>query len=242
MTAAVVLTASRFHFSTGEYHDWVPDLRKGNAYAAVATHLHLTRLAAWLVHATSSTGDHLYWFLGSFAAFFVAPALVGAVVPGIALRDLGMGAGDWRYGLRAVAILYSVMLPFVVVASFMPAFANAYPLSGGAHDSWQALIVYEAAYTAYFIGWEFTYRGLLCVGLYPRIGAAAILLQTITFGVMHAGKPEPEAFGAIIAGVALGVVAVRARSFWYGAMLHALVAMTMDALALGHGHRWPVSW
>jgi membrane protease YdiL (CAAX protease family) len=244
LTAAIALTVSRYHASTAEYHARLtPAMReRGGLFAWAAAALHLDRLAGWLKHATMATGDYLYWFLGSLLLFGVIPIVAAACFPGVRIRELGVGLGDWRYGLKAFTLLYAVMLPFVVGASFMPAFVQQYPMSGGAAESWSALLVFEACYAAYFIGWEFIYRGMLCNGLYPRIGAAIILLHTIPFAVMHGGKPEPEAYGSIIAGIALGTVAVRARSFWYGALLHSAVAMTMDALALTQTHRWPKGW
>ena len=65
-------------------------------------------------------------------------------------------------------------------------------------------------------------------------GLAAILTQVLPFAVMHLGKAEPEALGSIIAAVALGVLALRTRSFWYGAVIHGIVAVLMDWLSA-----WP---
>jgi hypothetical protein len=243
VTAAIVLTASRYHASTGEYQELAGKFAKrGGLYAVAAQTLHLPRTAQWLAVATGPIADYIYWFLSSLILFAALPLIAAAIIPGIRLREFGLGAGDWRYGLKAFAFLYLVMLPFVVGASYTATFAGQYPMCGGATSGWHALVIYECCYAAYFIGWEFVYRGLLCNGLYPRIGAAVILLQTIPFAVMHAGKPEAESFGAIIAGIALGTIAVRARSFWYGVGLHAAVAMTMDALAMTHAHKWPKSW
>lgn len=228
IVAAVVLTASRYHATVSEFRRlWLPTLASttgplsGDGSAASFLREHVLPVA-----------PHLYWFVGSALLFFLVPIGLGWVTPGIRLRSFGLGAGDWRYGLRATGVLYLVMLPVVVAASFTPTFANHYPLATGARASLGALAFYEAGYWIYFVSWEFVYRGLLCVGLHPRLGASAILLQAIPFAVMHGGKPEAEAFGSIIAALALGVVAVRARSFWYGALLHGLVATTMDVLGL----------
>lgn len=242
VTAAILLTASRYHFSSGEYarvFKQIPD--EGTFFAWVPRQLGLARLADAVEHVARTQADTLYWFFGSFFAFFVVP-LVAAKAARMPLGELGLGAGDRRFGLRATMFLYLVMLPFVVGASFSPAFARTYPLASGAPANWASLLVFETGYAAYFVGWEFLYRGLLCVALYPRVGAAALFLQAIPFAVMHGGKPEPEAFGSIIAGIALAALAVRTRSFWYGALLHTAVAMTMDALALTQTGRWPKAW
>jgi membrane protease YdiL (CAAX protease family) len=83
--------------------------------------------------------------------------------------------------------------------------------------------------------WEFLCRGYLLFAFERRVGgAAAIAIQTIPFAVMHVGKPGPEAIGAIIAGIVLGIIALRNRSFIPGTILHWSVAVTLDLFAIGH--------
>ena len=69
-------------------------------------------------------------------------------------------------------------------------------------------------------------------GLEKRFGNYSILIQTIPFVVHHGTKPFAEAMGSVVAGLALGVLALETRSFIYGAAIHWLVAMSMDVLAL----------
>jgi membrane protease YdiL (CAAX protease family) len=77
-------------------------------------------------------------------------------------------------------------------------------------------------------------------GLLPSWGkAGAVLVQVAPFTVMHFGKPELEALGSVVAGVALGLLALRTRSFWYGALTHAVVAVTMDVLGAWPALRHP---
>jgi membrane protease YdiL (CAAX protease family) len=52
--------------------------------------------------------------------------------------------------------------------------------------------------------------------------------------MIHYGKPMAETYGAIIAGVVLGTLAMRTRSIWGGVLVHCAVAISMDVLALGH--------
>jgi membrane protease YdiL (CAAX protease family) len=44
-----------------------------------------------------------------------------------------------------------------------------------------------------------------------------------------------EAYASIVAGLGLGYVALRTRSIWSGFLVHVLVAMTMDILAVTLG-------
>lgn len=177
--------------------------------------------------------DHLYWFGASFVLYAAVPlaVLAAAREP---LSGLGLGFGRWRFGLAVAAALYLVMTAVVLVAARTPTFAGAYPLSGAAAASWRLFLPYEAAYALYFVAWELLFRGWLLFGLHRRIGAAAVWVLAIPFATMHLGKPQPEALGSIAAAVALGYLALKTRSFWYGALLHACVAVTMDFAAAWH--------
>lgn len=189
---------------------------------------------------------HLFWFGSSLLWLFALPVAVIAALPGRRLRDFGLGLGDWRFGMRAAAALYAVMLPVLVAASFRDNFVAYYPMSewvrgevrlfaGGAGAAHLAsFMMYELAYASYFIGWEFFHRGFLTIGLEPVLGWYAVLVVSIPFAIMHVGKPMPEAYGAIVASLVLGWLAIRTRSSWYGFALHAAVAVTMDVLAVLH--------
>jgi len=190
--------------------------------------------------------DFLYWFGSSLAWLFALPVLVVTILPGRRPRDFGLGLGDWRFGLRAALAIYTVMLPILALASFRPNFIDYYPMSdwvreeirlyagGGSNGQLTSFVVYEAGYAVYFIGWEFFHRGFLTIGLEPVLGWYAVLVVAIPFGILHVGKPMPEAYGAIVASLVLGWLAIRTRSSWYGFALHASIAVTMDLLAVAH--------
>jgi len=59
------------------------------------------------------------------------------------------------------------------------------------------------------------------------------VMMTVPYTMIHFSKPMPEAFAAIVAGLVLGTMAVRSRSFVPGIFLHVAVAITMDLLVLG---------
>ena len=69
-------------------------------------------------------------------------------------------------------------------------------------------------------------------GLLPRFGSLSVVVMTIPYTMIHFGKPVQEAFAAIIAGLILGLMAVRSKSFVPGIFLHVAVAITMDLLVL----------
>ncbi len=211
ISACVVLLLSRYHGGRGAFRRVIGD-----------------RLMEWPL---AEIHPHLYWFGASFLLYGLIPLIIVLLLPREKLSEYGLGLGDWRFGLYLAAIFFVVMVPAVVVVSRLSDFATTYPLARGALNSWTHFGVYQGGYALYFVGWEFLFRGFLLFGMYKRIGNHAIWVQLIPFVIMHAGKPELEAYGSIIAGIALAMLAIRTRSFWYGALLHAAVATTMDVVA-----------
>ncbi len=196
-------------------------------------------------HPYASVFGDYYWFascflfLGAITFFCLRSTSLGP-------KEMGTGLGDRRFGFRWVAILFVVMVPIVFIASRNPAFSRYYPMnkllggqavtyfSGGTvPDSFVLyFLLYEFLYAVYFVGWEYFFRGFLTFGLYERFGVNGIFVANIPFVLLHAGKPFPEALSSVLAGIGLGLFALRARSFWYCWMVHAMVAWTMDLCAL----------
>jgi uncharacterized protein len=129
--------------------------------------------------------------------------------------------------------LYLVMLPVLFIASRQPAFQNYYPMQSMAAYSWRYFLYFELTYGLYMLCWEFFYRGFLTQGLARAFHAAiAIGLQAVAFGVMHISKPMPEVLGSFVAGVALGWLALRGRSFYPCFALHWAASVTFDVLII----------
>ena len=80
--------------------------------------------------------------------------------------------------------------------------------------------------------WEFVWRGFLLFGLEEKFGYYAVLIQMIPFVILHNGKPYMETFGAIIGGIALGILAFRTRSFLYCVIVHIGVMFTIDLFSV----------
>ncbi len=175
---------------------------------------------------------YFWWFASSLVLYVGVPCLMAKVIGGPKLSELGFGLGDRKLGFRVSGALLALMVPVVVVASRFGTFQQQYPLCTEALQDRTIFVIYEISYALYFVSWEFLFRGYMLLGLRSRVGAGlAILIQTVPFALEHSGKPEAEAYGSIVAGVALGVLAVRTNSIWYGAGLHACIAIIMDLLA-----------
>lgn len=221
--SSALLIISHYQASTGNFRNVF-----GNAYDK---------------HPAGTVLGHFYWFGASFILYFVMPLLIAVATKGSFHRKYGLGLGDWKAGFTISGLFLAVMLPAVWVAAQWDAFKGMYPLAGsGAYTlrienapdviSWKLFVAYELGYVFYFIGWEFFFRGWMVNGLLPKMGRlGALLVPVAPFAVMHLGKAEPEALGSIVAGLALGILALRTRSFWYGAFIHGAVAVFMDLVS-----------
>ena len=124
------------------------------------------------------------------------------------------------------------MLPLLLFAARQPSFQRVYPYFQFETIGPGFLLLGLGVRLFGMFAWEFLLRGYVLFGFERRVGAAAaIAVQTIPFVVMHVGKPPLETYGALVAGVVLGIVAIRARSFIPCAILHWSVAATLDVLS-----------
>ena len=152
------------------------------------------------------------------------------------MRDYGLRVhGIGRY-VAPYAALFVVAFPFLLAASYSSDFQSRYPFYALAPHVglWPYLWAWWLCYSLQFIALEFFFRGFLVHGLVPRFGFMAVFVMALPYNMLHYGKPMPEALAAIVGGVALGVLAIRTRSIWWGAALHISIAGTIDVLSLWH--------
>jgi len=174
---------------------------------------------------------HFAWFAASFGFYALAPML-WLTLWGKRLSDFGFCLGDLQSGLKWLSVLLPPMLLVVATALNLESFRERYPLNKAALAGIGPFLGYEIGFAAYFLAWEFFFRGFLLFSLKPIFGTAAVVIQTIPFALLHLGKPFPEALGAVPAGLVLGLLALRTRSILPGFCLHTLTAFAMDLGAL----------
>ena len=191
-----------------------------------------SELASGGVAALPSVGRYLWWGLASLVLRVALP--VAIIVWWLRSRPVEFGfrlRGISRH-LPAYAAMYLVMFPVLFWASGLASFLNYYPFYSQAVDGGWGFWLYEVGYGLQFVGVEAFFRGFLLFGLLPRFGALSVAVMTVPYTMIHFAKPMPEAFAAIAAGLILGVMAIRSRSFVPGILLHVAVAVTMDLLVL----------
>jgi len=167
----------------------------------------------------------------AFLLMFCVPVLVEKIVFSRSPCEFGLQLGDTRIGLRVVAIAAPILLYAAWVGSSDAAMQAEYPSARSTMQCASLFLTVEVFYLAYYLGWEFFFRGFMLFGLETEYGAvAAILLQTIPSSILHLGKPPSECLAAILAGPILGYVALRTRSILYPFILHATVGLGLDVL------------
>src|SRR5579859_2019752 len=177
-------------------------------------------------------GSYLYWFGSAFPLLILLPVALARLAGRVDGRSgggsLGLSAGNWRLGLSLSGLFYAVMLPILFAIVWTSDFQDYYPIYSDADRSLRMFLVYELSYFVYFVAWEFFFRGFLTFTLEPTLGGWVVFVQMLPFMCMHFGKPAAEAASSIAGGLALGWLAIRTRSIWYGVVVHGATAVTLD--------------
>jgi uncharacterized protein len=175
--------------------------------------------------------EYIYWFVGDFLTLFILPLLIIKILLKGKLTNFGLRVGDYKIGLKYSLIFLAVMFPIVWFVSANRDFIDTYPQLNDIKYSWSIFLVFESGIMVYMISWEFMWRGFMLFGLEDKFGYYAVLIQMIPFLILHNGKPAAETFGAIIAGLALGVLALKTRSVLYCIITHAGVMFSIDLVS-----------
>jgi membrane protease YdiL (CAAX protease family) len=144
----------------------------------------------------------------------------------------GFTLRDFRTGMTLSGISFVLLLPLLVIASRWSQFQSYYPIYKQAEFSLAAFGYFELTYGMYLFCWEFFFRGFMLFGLQRLMGWWTIIPQALAFGIMHAGKPGPEFLASFGAGLILGIIALRAKSFVPCFALHWAAALTFDILII----------
>jgi len=172
----------------------------------------------------------------NFLLLFVAPVLVIRFVFRESLGDYGLQLGEWREWGKWLLLFLVVFIPCAAIASRLPQFHMYYPRYRPMLFNHWLIFASMGGWLVYFCAWEFFFRGFMLFGLGKRIGAVAIFVQMVPFVMAHFPKPELESWAAVIAGIALGLMAWRSKSFVGTWLLHWLSATAMDLFVVF----WPL--
>jgi membrane protease YdiL (CAAX protease family) len=171
----------------------------------------------------------VYHFLGCLLLLGVLPAIIVRAGFGERLRDYGLGLGDRARTFRSFALLAPMFVLVAWLSSDDAAILQKFPINRAAGQSPAMFGLHAVTYLTFYLGWEFFFRGFLLFGLRGTLGAVnAVLIQTLASSLLHIGSPASETFGAILAGLLWGALALRTGSLWSGLGQHFLLGISLD--------------
>ena len=162
--------------------------------------------------------------------FVIVPLLFHLVLPPGLENPFGFRLRSCRPHIPLYALLIAIMLPILWLASAQPSFHDFYPMYKPV--SLGMWLLYEAVYMTQFFCVEFFFRGVTLFRLESRFGFHAVTMMVVPYALLHIHKPFPEAVASIVAGLVLGMLALKSRSIWPGVAIHICVAFSMDLFAL----------
>jgi membrane protease YdiL (CAAX protease family) len=238
---AIVLTMQEYYGGRGFYEDhikpWFRDIELAQVHApgGIGKYVNLRRY--------SDLYSYGWWAFTRVFGYVAFPMIAWKI---IFRKDSILDMGLRLRGLLSHAWIYllclAVVIPTLLIVARSPDFGNYYPFYKLSSRSYTDLIAWELMYIAQFLALEIFFRGFWLSGLRDSLGSGAIFAMCVPYCMIHYGKPYLEAAGAVVAGVALGSLAMRTRSIYSGFLVHMTVALTMDLLALHHRNALPTAF
>ena len=174
----------------------------------------------------------VYWFMLDFLLFFIIPVYVIKLIFKEELKDFGMSFTNLKVGVLYTFIAILIFISIVILVSNSENFREYFPLMNSAKDDLVVFLIYEIFFLTFIFSWEFIFRGYILFGLEKKFGLYAIFIQMIPFVLLHSGKPFIETFASIFGGLFLGYLALRTRSMLHGFLIHAIILVALDLIAL----------
>lgn len=207
-------------------------MKKGKNTAILGTFIALAILfVLFRFNRNNFYGEH--YIIGNVIGLLFVPMLYIFFVARDEPDRYGFCLGDSWKSWWMTLLLYAGVLILLIPGSRISSFHSFYPLEGReVASSLGRFAFYEARWGLYFFCWEFFFRGFLLFGLNRLVGWWAVILQAVPFAIMHYGKVPMEAIAAFPAGIILGVLALRSKSFVPSFVLHFAAALTFDVLVI----------
>lgn len=174
-------------------------------------------------------GPAVYTIAMTLVFFVLIPILFIKFVFRERLSDYGIQLGIRKRTIRSFLVCAPLIAWGGYLGSFNPEMREYYPVRLDAFTSSSVVALHVCTFIAYYIGWEFHFRGFLQFGLRPKLGPAnAILIAMGLSVVFHIGTPLVETYAAIAAGIGWGILAFRTDSILSGLLQHILLGTAMQ--------------
>ena len=185
---------------------------------------------------------NVWWAFVIFIGFVLIPVLAIKYVIRDSVRNYGNSVSGIVPHLKWYLILTAILLVGSTALSFNNDFIRYYPFYRLAHRSWADLLIWECIYFMQFVSIEFFFRGFLLHGCKHAFGSNALFVMCVPYVMIHITKPWMEAVFSMFFGLIIGVLVLRSRSIWGAVLVHWVMALNMDLMALLHTRGLPVKW
>lgn len=201
-------------------------------------------LVWFLLSFNQSAIGYEYYLVGNLIALFFIPMLVIMLFLGEEPADFGFGLRESRRVRWITLLMFAALLVILFIGARRPEFQQHYPIFNWpqfipfrgvnifSENDLVSLVYAWLSYGMYMFCWEFFFRGYLLFGLAKTIKWGAVIVQSLAFMLLHWGKPMPEFYASFGAGIILGMLAIRAKSFVPGFVLHWSAAVAFDILVM----------
>jgi membrane protease YdiL (CAAX protease family) len=186
--------------------------------------------------------EYSWWTFCHLLAFILLPWIAIRFFLKEKFFNLGWRWQETNQHWLGYLCLLTPILVFVYIASLGTEFVNHYPFYKLSSRSWMDFLCWEILYLTQFVCLEFFFRGFMIQSLRPALGANAVWIMCVPYMMIHLPKLWPEAFGAILFGFFLGILAFQSRSIWGGIIVHTGIALSMDIAALLRTSGLPTQW
>lgn len=178
------------------------------------------------LYGSAEAAGAVYTFLACFVLLGLIPLFIVKLVFRERLVDYGVTLGDRKRTLRNILFFAPVFVVAGYISANTPSVRAAYPINPSAASM---PIFHALTYLAFYLGWEFHFRGFLQLGLRGRLGdASALWVQVLASTLLHIGKPNEELIAAIFAGIFWGIIVYRTRSLLAGLTQHFALGISLD--------------
>ncbi|WP_297480413.1 CPBP family archaeomyxosortase MrtA [Thermococcus sp.] len=177
--------------------------------------------APWLISST---------FWGHVAVvlfFYLALPLVISRALGFSREEVGLNQPG-REGLKLFLILFVLSIPLSIYGATIPSMRNYYPVFH--YSSLTTFLLGELGMGLIMLAHEAFYRGFLLFPLASKNEWLAIILQDVSYTIVHLGKPGIEVPYAFVAGIIFAKMDLKGKSFLPSFLLHWLGSAFFDLL------------
>ena len=176
-----------------------------------------------------------YWGLCSMG---IIPAIIALqLMPQYALADYGLtyNSNSTITSLVAVLILAALAMPIVFLSAKKPYHQLNYPQIR--EKNWTRSLVLKncLGWSAYLLGYEFLFRGVLLFPLVDAIGVwPAVAINTAMCSATHIPKGLDETICAVFLGVVLCLITLMTGTLWVAIFVHIIIALTNSFSSIYH--------